>query len=203
MKSRFPFLALLFSIFFPLGAQAQMKYVEGHDYETLATPIEQADKQKVIEFFWFACPHCSAMRPAVQKWVMTEKSADVIFEYVPAVIGSDSWDRPAQAYYTMKRLEVDLFDAYFDALHKDRQYGLMASDAVVRDFFVSHGVDPQAFDKAWNSFQVQQKLERARRLFKASGLDGVPAFVVNGKYVVEAEAGYARMLDVVENLLEK
>ena len=203
MRDKFSFLALFLGVFLPLAAQAQLKYIEGQDYEVLAKPIEQADTPTVIEFFWFACPHCSTLRPAVAKWLKTEKPTEATFEYVPAVTGSDRWDRPAQAYYTMKTLEVDLFDAYFDAIHEDHQYGLIASDAAVKAFFVSHGVAPEAFDKAWNSFQVQQKLKRADRLFRASGLDGVPAFVVNGKYLVNAGNDYARMLNVVSALIKK
>lgn len=197
------FLALFLGIFLPLAAQAQLKYIEGQDYETLARPIEESDTAKVIEFFWFACPHCNTLRPVVEKWLKTEKPAEAKFEYVPAVTGSDRWDRPAKAYYTMKTLKVDLFNAYFDAIHNDRQYGLIASDAAVKDFFVAHGVAPKDFDKVWNSFEVQQKLKRAERLFSASGLDGVPAFIVNGKYLVKANKDYAEMLDVASALMKK
>lgn len=198
---------LVATAFVPFLAQAQMKYSAGNDYTVLDTPIEAVtDKPKVIEFFWFACPHCNALRPSVEKWLKEGKAENVEFEYVPATFDSQQWALPAQAYYTMQALnkEADLYDAYFEEIFTQRNRGMIASIPEIKKFFVKNGVSPEDFDKAWDSFDVKQKLKRAEELFAQSGLDGVPAFIVNGKYVVQPkgdnQAAYDRTFDIINTL---
>lgn len=197
---------ILLAALLPFTAQAQLKYAEGRDYIVLETPIETTDKPKVIEFFWFGCPHCNALRPAVNDWLKDGFPADAEFEFIPAYIDSEMWQRPARAYYTMKALKLDLFDAYFEEIFTERNRGMVGSDSEVKAFFVRNGVSPEDFDKAWNSFDVKQQLQRAENLFNKSGLDGVPAFVVNGKYIVQpagdGKAAYDRTFDIIHTLLK-
>lgn len=204
MLRKLSLIALFSALILPFSAHAQLKYAEGRDYSVLSTPIETVDKPKVVEFFWFGCPHCNSLRPAVNDWLKDGIPEGVEFEFIPAYIGSELWQRPAQAYYTMKALNVDLFDAYFEEIFNKRSRGMLADDKVVKAFFVRHGVNAEAFDKAWNSFEVKQKLQRAESLFEKSGLDGVPAFVVNGKYVVQpagdSKAAYERTFDIIKTL---
>lgn len=202
MLKRFSFIAFFCALFLPLMAQAQLRYIEGQDYAVLSEAIEQSDKPKVIEFFWFGCPHCNSVRPATHRW-LENLPEDVEFEFVPAVFDSRQWQVPAQAYYTMKVLDVDLFDAYFDEVFDNRNRGLLANLGAVKKFFLQHGVSPEEFDKAWDSFEVKQQMQRAERLFAASGLTGVPNFVVNGRYVVAPTAsdGYKRSFEVIDALL--
>lgn len=190
----------------PLFANAQMKYVEGTDYAKLPAPIEVADTPKVIEFFWFGCPHCNAMRPALEKWLKDGKPQDVVFEYIPATFDSKQWQLPAQAYYTMVKLgnEQALYDKYFDEIFVKRNRGMIASVPEIKKFFVENGVSPENFDKAWKSLEVAEKMNRAGQLFGKSGLDGVPAFIVNGQYVVQPmgddQKAYERTFDIIKTL---
>lgn len=205
MLKKMMFSVLAVVALFPFVANAQLKYVEGTDYTALKQPIEQTDKPKIIEFFWFGCPHCNAMRPALEGWLKDGKAEAVEFEFVPAVSGSPFWDLPAQAYYTMKELKLDLYDQYFDEMFVKNNRGVIASATAIKTFFVKEGgVDAEAFDKAWNSFAVKQALQRASNLFEKSGLDGVPAFIVNGKYVVQPkgdnEEAYKHVFNVLDAL---
>ncbi len=206
MIKKFLLMTLFTSAVLPFTANAQLKYQEGADYKVLSNPIEVTDTPKVVEFFWFGCGHCNHIRPEVNEWLEKEIPEGIEFEFIPANLEADRWRLPAHAYYTMEMLEVDLFDAYFDAVFNDRNYGLLASEDVIKKFFVKNGVEAEAFDKAWNSLEVKQKLQRARDLFEKSGLRGVPAFIVNGKYVVNVKgndkAAYDRMFDIIETLAQ-
>ena len=44
--------------------------VENQDYKKLnpAQPLAATDKVEIIEFFSYACPHCYAMQPHIEKW---------------------------------------------------------------------------------------------------------------------------------------
>ena len=187
---------------------AQLKYVEGRDYATLKNPVEEVKNPKVMEIFWFGCSHCEALRKPVKDWVDNRKAKEVEFELLAAVTGaSEYWDRPAQAFFTMQSLGLDLFDAYFDEIFKNRAKGLVASDKEVKKFFLKNGVNEEKFDKAWKSFEVKQKLQRARQIFKDTASDGVPLFIVNGKYIITPAGSEERQVKesfgVIEFLLKQ
>lgn len=157
---------------------AQARFIEGRDYTTLAEVLDEGKAPKVIEFFWFGCPHCYAIEPAVLNWLQN-KPENIEFEKVPATSGS--WKTGAQLYYTLKALNLDLNQAVFD--EANRNLGIVRNPKVAAEFVnKTAGVSVEDFDKAWNSFGVAQQLKRAEALFETSGFEGVPAFMVNGKY---------------------
>ena len=70
-------------------------------------------------------------------------------------------------------------------------------------FLVENGAKQEDVEKAWKSLAVQQKLNQARDLFNASQLDGVPGFIVDGKYVIGADNNYPRLFDKLNTLATK
>ena len=50
--------------------------VEGKDYTVLANPTVAPAKGQieVAEFFWYGCPHCYALEPAIEAWQKTKAS---------------------------------------------------------------------------------------------------------------------------------
>ena len=122
------FIAVLLAAAFATGAQAQLKYVDGTDYATLAAPVADIKAGQVVEFFWYGCPHCYHMEPELQKWLANGINPALKFTRVPAVTGQ--WAGGAQLYYTVRQLGMDekAMDAkIFDAVHKDRN--LLSSDS--------------------------------------------------------------------------
>ena len=81
---------------------------------------------------------------------------------------------------------------------------LNTEDLLIR-FFASYGVSEQEVLEAFNSFAVQTKLRRADSLVRRYRITGVPATVVNGKYVTGADmsGGIPQLFEVVEFLIEK
>ena len=66
-------------------ARAQNGPVEGVHYLKLAqrAPVSAAaGKIEVVEFFWYGCPHCNALEPALEAWIQ-RLPADVAFRRVP------------------------------------------------------------------------------------------------------------------------
>ncbi|MBP3194809.1 MAG: thiol:disulfide interchange protein DsbA/DsbL [Cardiobacteriaceae bacterium] len=207
-RNIFASLASIVFLFCSINSQAQLKYAENRDYETLPVVIEETEEPKVIEFFWFGCPHCNKLRGFVEKWLEDGIPEGVEFEIVPATLESDRWSRPSRAFYTMKFLKKEeLFNDYFDAIFKEKKNALLANDAAVKNFFTSRGVTEEEFNKAWNSLEVKQNVARAADLFGKSGIDGVPAFIVNGKYSVPLKGdesdGYKKTFDIIHSLLRK
>ncbi|HEX3171074.1 MAG TPA: thiol:disulfide interchange protein DsbA/DsbL, partial [Burkholderiales bacterium] len=60
------------------SAFAQQAPVVGRDYTQLNPPqsTDSGNKIEVIEFFWYGCPHCYHLEPALKAW-LKKKPADV------------------------------------------------------------------------------------------------------------------------------
>ena len=110
-------------------------------------------------------------------------------------------DEHQKIYYTLNALKKndEIDSKVFSALNVD---GLgLAKPELISEFMVKNGIDKAAWDSAYCSFAVNTEVAKANALFKAYGLQGVPNFIVNGKYVVGGET--ARTLQIVNKLLEQ
>ena len=147
-------------------------------------PTDSPGKVEVVEFFWYGCPHCYALEPSLEEWV-SKLPKDVAFKRIPAIF-NDNWAVSARIYYTFEAMGVlpRLHRAFFDAIHKDNLHP--TNDSQVLDWVKDHGVDPAQFQTVQKSFATESRLRRAAQLLEQSKIDGVPAIVVQGRYVVVA-----------------
>ncbi len=186
-------------------AQAAV-YEAGKHYTVLAQPVPVlADgKVHVEEAFWYGCSHCFNLESILKPW-KAELPADVIFEGVPAMFGR-AWVVHAQMYYVADVLGVlpKVHDAIFRAIHIDKQRLLDRDDQ--RDFLVEKaGIAAKDFDKAYESFTVKSRMKQGDKRIRAFKISGVPALIVQGKYVISASSagGQAKMVEVADYLIEK
>jgi thiol:disulfide interchange protein DsbA len=169
--------------FAALGAWAQA----GPPYAKLdqPQPTEGNGKIEVTEFFWYGCPHCYAMEPAVNAWLKA-KPADVEFRRIPA-FPSESWGEMAKMFYTLEAMGKmpEFHDKVFDAVHKDHVN--MLSKSKREEWLKANGIDVAKYEEVEKSFSVVSKLARARQLTQAYKVDSVPRFFVGGKYYTSGE----------------
>lgn len=197
-------LALATLLTLQLPAQAA-SFKEGVDYERLpqAGKVDVPGKLEVREFFWFGCPHCFQLEQPLNEW-RKKLPADVNFVRTPAPL-NDNWVPHAHAFYVAESLgkQDEVSDKLFHALHVKKERVL--DQAQLATFFTQFGVSEQEFDKLYNSFAVRVKVRQAGALAKSYRLRGVPALVVNGKYLVKARQGQPQeaMFPVIEYLLDK
>ena len=175
--------------------------VEGKDYTKIAEPqsVQIAGKPEVIEFFWYGCPHCYKAEPAVQMW-RQNKAKDVNFirlpaQWAPAMIQHQKMALSLQALKKSDEIEPKVFKAI------QEQGRALDSEAKIEEFMVENGIDKATWTQTFNSFNTNTEVAKADALFKAYKLQGVPAFVVNGKYLVQGTN--ARSLQVVNKLIEQ
>ena len=87
----------------------------------------------------------------------------------------------------------------------DNQYDLTQSQSALQAFFAKYGVSKQQFDAAWNSFGVNLRMNQALQTLTRYGIQGVPTFVVNGKWMTGA--GYQmppqQAVECVEYLVQR
>ncbi len=186
-------------------AEEHSDFQEDTDYRRLETPVSTAtdDKVEVVEAFWYGCGHCYRLEPVIEEW-LKNKPDNVEFVRIPAVLGSN-WEPHARAYYTAEVLGVldNIHKPLMDAIHLQKRS--LFNENQLAEFFAEHGVDKKAFFKAYNSFEVETRLQRSQQLIRRYRIQGVPAIIVNGKYVTNGTmaGSVPRMFEVVNYLVEK
>ncbi|MDG4555506.1 MAG: thiol:disulfide interchange protein DsbA/DsbL [Candidatus Competibacter sp.] len=172
-------------------------FQEGKDYIRLSSPVPTSapDKIEVVELFWYGCPHCFDLEPVTREW-LKRKPDNVVFVRIPVSFGAN-WEPGARAYYAAEALGVldQIHQPLFDAIHREKRK--LNTEDELAAFFAEHGVDRDAFRKAYNSFQTETQLRRGNQLAQRYGVRGVPAVIVNGKYDVRSP----RMFEVVDFLI--
>jgi len=204
-------LALFFGaslIISTVQAQEFSDYMEGVEYTRISQPlrtVEKAGAIEVREYFWYGCPHCYRLEPLIQNWLSTNPK-NVNFQMQPAILG-ESWAPGAKVFYTAAQLGVldNIHPALFEGIHVNGNKNLIKNEMAIEQLFEGNGVSVQEFRKAWKSFGVNSKVKQAARMTRRSGIKGVPAIVVNGKYITDAgiAGSYQEMFKVIEYLVAK
>jgi thiol:disulfide interchange protein DsbA len=168
-----------------------------------------ADKIEVAEFFWYGCPHCFSFEPTINKWA-ADMPASARFVRIP-VVWNTVHELHARLFYTMEVLARNGTLADGETFHNtvfqeiQTRGNRLTSEDSIRRLFERFGVDADAFNSTWKSFEVDQKLRVAKDLGRRYSIQGVPAVVVNGKYRTGGvEAGsYDAVPDVIDELIAR
>jgi thiol:disulfide interchange protein DsbA len=187
MKSRFAVLLLLLLMPLLAGA-AEPEPVAGTDYVEIPDGKPYAPlngKVEVVEVFGYTCIHCAHFQPSIGAW-QKKQPPWVRFTPLPAAFGG-YWMPYARAYYAAARLRVlgKTHEQMFKALHETGSLPIQnASDEEIAAFYAGFGADPKAFVASMQSPATQLLLDRSRDFALATGIEGTPTIVVNGKYRV-------------------
>ena len=165
-------------------ALAQAQPVAGKDYQVISAPqnTDAPGKVEVVEFFWYGCPHCYNLEPAIQPW-SKKLPKDVVFRRIPAMF-NENWATAGRIFYTLEAMgELErLHLPLFDAIHKDNLR--ITSKSAFDEWLKKQNVDVAKFDSTVKSFAVEGRIKRATQLTQAyAQMDGVPALIVNGRYL--------------------
>jgi protein-disulfide isomerase len=132
-------------------------------------------KVTIVEFFDYNCPYCRASVPAVKKFYQTHKDARFAFIEFP-IKGPQSTVAARAAMAARK--QPDKYLAFHFALMS--QDGMIDQNAVYA-IAQKAGLDVAKLKTDMASPSVDYALAAAHTLAQASGIDGTPAFIVNGR----------------------
>ena len=198
---KFLFSGVAAALFAFSGSSMAANFVAGQDYQVVPNPVkvEKPGKIEVREFFWYGCPHCFTLEPHMQTW-LKKIPKDVRFVRTPAAM-NPLWEQGARAYYASELLGVrqKAHIQLFEDIHK-RQKNILEQAAFAK-FYTRYGVSEAKFNSTFKSFPVTSKVAQAKRLAQTYQLSGVPAVVVNGKYIVQGED--QKVIQVMNYLIEK
>ncbi|GAB3260895.1 thiol:disulfide interchange protein DsbA/DsbL [Chitinimonas naiadis] len=164
------------------SAHAEVRAGVDFDYLPNVMPTEAPGKIEVIEFFWYGCPHCYHLEPKVAAWEATLPK-DVVFRREHVMWdGRSDMAGHAKVFVALKALgQVNaLTPKVFNAIQKD---GIeLRDEKTLFDWVAKQGVNRAQFESAYKSFGAQSTFARAAQLTRDYRIDGVPNFIVNGKY---------------------
>ena len=179
--------------------------VEGIHFQSLARPISVPanGKIEVIEFFWYACPHCFTFEPLLEAW-LPKLPADVHFRRAP--VGFDARKETHQRiFYTWEALGLveQMHLKTFQRFHVQRKPIDSLRD--MQEFALENGLDIGKVAQAWDSFSVQSRCRDAKRLEDDYGIERMPEMAIGGRYVAIAQPaeGPASVLTTTDWLLDR
>lgn len=185
------FLGMLF-LLNPLNAESLK---EGKDYIKLKNSLDVPQKS-IVEIFNVGCPHCAKMSELLPKLFATIPQEAVFLPYhiitgsafsaqaseVLAVAVSideerNLTSRDIESYF--RRASNAYFDAFFK-LHKKFKN---------KESFIAFGLDAMEisqtkFETQLHRKEVQDKLKAWQDSIAQTGIQSVPSFIINGKYLI-------------------
>ena len=195
-------IALAIFVFFANTSQAE--FVAGKNYLVLDKPveIETGDQIEVRELFWYFCPHCFSVHPKLEEWSKTmDSSAQLVLQ--PAVF--PGWEFGSTFYYVLEELgELErLHSSLYNAIHVQKLNLKTQQDFVT--WLSLNGVDEDKANKVFKSFPVKVAVNKAKANTYKYRITGVPVFIVNGKYTVNATSAGSeeKIFEVIDYLIQK
>ena len=194
------------------AAASGTQWQEGMNY-TRVVPAQPtnvpAGQVEVLEFFWYACPHCYALEPTMQTWLKS-KPAYVTFTRVP-VEWNEGHRSLAHLFYALDAMGKlnDVHGEIFkeiqvngDPLIGPDPGNAAAAERVQLSFIKKLGLSDAAFEKAYQDMNVETAMQRADQLVQRYRITSVPNFVVNGKYVTDVTmaGGPEKLISLLNDL---
>ena len=204
-------LAALTILGFVLASAAAAKPVLDKEYKLIDPPQPQPATVKgveVLEFFNYACPHCYEFEPSLKTWLKTKpKNAD--FRYVPAIF-NERMIPLAKIYYTLEEMGLleKLHDKVYYAIHQQQLN--LTDQAVLLKWIGEQGVDNKKFEAVFDSFSVNNKVQRATQMTRNYHIPGTPYLIIGGRYLTgpsmsvraDGNVDHNRLMQVLNELID-
>ncbi|WP_224984725.1 thiol:disulfide interchange protein DsbA/DsbL [Geomonas agri] len=183
-----------------LLAGTSFAFTEGTDYVKLAKPIPNA-QGTLIKVFSYDCPFCYKYDKKITPNLVPKLPSDLKFRPFHlktkgkyGVQGSELFavlllkDQKAglsdRDLYTEKSLLKKAKMAYYTAYHDKKERWDAGPDAYLKTGLDAVGMSKAEFDKAKADPKVKALLKEWDQSYDVAKVQGVPGFVVNGKYLV-------------------
>lgn len=207
--SRMMVVAILF-----VGVNA-LAFTEGVDYVKLDKPIPNADKS-LIKVFSYDCPFCYKYDKSVTPKVVQNLDGVVKFEsfhlktkgkYGPqasellAVLLVKDMDNGITNPFDDKSQFKKAKMAYYAAYHDKKERWDAGVDSFLDVGLKAAGISKSDFEATKNDQRVKDLLNKWDASYEVAKIQGVPAFVVNGKYLIYTKT--IRSIDGMTKLVKE
>ena len=184
----------VFGIYYSLGLGSDEPYV------ALDRPDGSGDVEVAV-FFSYTCPICQRFEDALEDWA-DDLPAGVTVERIHIA------SSPTNRMFAKAQVALDRHGAadanqrrIFRAIH-DRNRRFDTVDAIA-DFVDGFGIDRATFLRTFSSPRIAQAVSADEQEFISLGLLGVPAVVVDDKYVINMGGGRKQALAATDDLVRE
>ncbi len=167
----------------------------------LKPAVSEADQQTgnvhasitLVEYGDYQCPYCGRAYPLLKK-LLKEKGGDFRFVFRNFPLQEIHPVAMAAALAAEAAAKQGKFWEMHDAIY-ERQDDL--STAMLLDLAKSLKLDPKQFAQDWKSNETVAKVESDFESGVRSGVNGTPAFFVNGEKLNSYDESYESLLDAI------
>ncbi len=199
-----------------LIAATTMAATEGTDYVKLDKPMVNAEG-KLTKIFSYDCPFCFKYDVGVDPKVLPriEKEAELTFNPVHLET-KGKYGRTASEFLAMcmikdkaANVSVESKDSFFKkakdaiylAYHKKGERWTSGEAAFLKTMTDATGISADEFAKAKNDAAVKALCDEWKTSYDVAKIQGIPAYVVNGKYLIMTKS--IRNFDSMVNLVKE
>ena len=193
----------------------------GQDYQVLEKPLPGGEG-KIVKIWSYDCPFCFKYDAGVDPKVMpgAEQATGLHFEMMHLET-KGKFGRAASEFLAYCQLEdqkagvTSVEDAkslykkakaaWYQAYHKKGDRWAAGEEAFLKTALDATGITADAFAAARKSAEVQQLADSWKPSYDVAKIQGVPAYVVNGKYLVMTKSirsvkGFTELLTELSKL---
>ncbi|HVY05794.1 MAG TPA: thiol:disulfide interchange protein DsbA/DsbL [Burkholderiales bacterium] len=136
---------------------------------------------EVLEFFNYACPHCYEFEPHLKEW-LKNKPKNVDFHYVHAIFNERMFPL-AKIFYSLEEMGLleKMHDKVYFAIHQQQLN--LTDRAILLKWIGEQGVDARKFEAVYDSFSINNKVQRAAKMTRDYHIPGTPYLVIGGKFM--------------------
>ncbi|MDR1460287.1 MAG: thiol:disulfide interchange protein DsbA/DsbL [Campylobacteraceae bacterium] len=202
-------------LFFTMNA---FGFSEGTDYVKLTNPIPNADKT-LIKVFSYDCPFCYKYDKSVTPIVVSRLEGVLTFkpfhlktkgkygkeasELFAALIVKDSAENIKLTDETSAFKKTKM--AYYNAYHDKKERWDGGAESFVAFGLQASGLSESEFKKLKNTQEAKDIISQWEASYEVAKIQGVPAFVVNGEYLIYTKSitSIDKMVDLIKELANK
>lgn len=197
-------------------------FEEGKDYLVLETPIPNAEKT-LIKVWSYSCPFCFKYDKAVTPKVVPQIPKELTFRPFHLKTKGTYGEQGSKLFAVLMTIDKqngltdrDLNDkekslfkkvkmAYYNAYHVKKERWDAGPDAYLQLGLDMAGLSKAEFEERLQTPEVQALLEEWNVAYDVAKIQGIPGFVVNGKYLIYTKSisSIDSMADLIKELAGK
>lgn len=186
-------IALLFFITFGVavsygrdGAEDELRRTL-RAFERVKNPIE-ADRQSVVIFFSFSCPHCASFVPYLLRWADSVPGS-VKVRFSPVISNDLNTLNMTHAFFVATgslgyKGSVPVVSKLFRSALEGAVLDNPEIHRLIGDVLVMQGKPRETLSRFWLSETVRGEMKRAIKDMMDYQIEAVPAVAVAGRYII-------------------
>lgn len=185
-------------------------FTEGTDYVKLETPIPNA-QGTLIKVFSYDCPFCYRYEKSVVGPVLEKLNGSLVYKPYHLSTKATYGKEGSLLFATLMVKDQDngkavtdkdsMFSkakmAYYQAYHDKKERWDSGADAFLQTGLDAAGMSKADYEATQKDPRVQELLDTWEVSYEVAKIQGVPAFVVNGKYLI-----YTKNIKSVDSMVE-